>query len=134
MTAPTITRTPDGRAVLKFPYDPWLVESLKTGIPGHARSYAPETKAWTVAPAYVAVATRLMLAAFPDVELVDPSRTAPPSDPYVVLHLLPSAPPELVTAAHKCLSKLHHPDKGGDTATMQAINAAAEALKEGRMA
>ena len=130
MTFPTITRTPDGRAVLRFPFDQWLVESLKAGIPVHARTYDPETKAWTVAPAYVAVATRLMLEVFPDVELVDPSRTAPLSDPYVVLHLLPTAPPELVTAAHKCLAKLHHPDRGGSTATMQALNAAVDAIRE----
>ncbi len=69
MTAPTITRTHDGRAVLRFPYDQWLVESIKDSIPGHAR-------------AYVAVAVRLMLAVFPDVDLVDQSRSAPPSDPW----------------------------------------------------
>ena len=45
-------------------------------------------------------------------------------DPYVTLHLLPSAPPELVKVAYRCLAQIHHPDHGGDTAAMQRINAA----------
>ena len=58
MTHPTITRTDDGRAVLRFPYDPWLVESLKDSIPSHARAYDPAERTWTVTPAYVAVAVQ----------------------------------------------------------------------------
>lgn len=136
MTQPTITRTHDGRAVLRFPYDQWLVESLKDSIPSHARAYDPVERTWTVTPAYVAVAVQLMLAVFPDVDLVDQSSTgssdrAPHAgDAYRVLHLLPSAPPELVTAAHRCLAKLNHPDRGGSTVTMQRINAAVEAIRE----
>jgi len=137
MTTPTITRNWTGSITLRFPYDADLVESLKAEIPSHARTYDPIVKAWTVSAAYSDVAARLMLETFPDVDLVNQSRTAPPADrapragdPYVVLHLLPSAPPELVSAAHKCLARLHHPDKGGSTATMQAINAAVDAIRE----
>ncbi len=131
MTQPTITRTHDGRAVLRFPFDRFLVEALKGEIPSHARAYDPVERTWTVTPAYVAVAVQLMLAVFPDVELMDQSRAAAPSDPYVVLHLLPSAPVELVTVAHKCLAKLHHPDRGGSTTTMQALNNAVDRIREG---
>ena len=49
-------------------------------------------------------------------------------DPYVTLHLLPSAPPELVKVAYRCLAQIHHPDHGGDTAAMQRINAAFKLL------
>jgi len=49
-------------------------------------------------------------------------------DPYVTLHLLPSAPPELVKVAYRCLAQIHHPDHGGDTAAMQRINAAFKML------
>ena len=38
---------------------------------------------------------------------------------FATLHLLPSAPPELVQAAHRTLVKIHHPDvAGGDGQTM----------------
>ncbi len=43
-------------------------------------------------------------------------------DPYQTLHLLPSAPPEVVRAAYKALAMKHHPDHGGDVGAMQRIN------------
>ncbi len=55
------------------------------------------------------------------------TRTKPRLEPtaHATLHLLPSAPPELIRAAFKCLAQLVHPDKpGGDTEAMQRINAA----------
>lgn len=138
MTAPTITLTRDGRAELRFPYDATFIDRLKATVPAYARTYSPESKTWTISPAYVDVAARLMFAVFPDVEIMEHARPgssdrAPHAgDAYTVLHLLPTAPPELVTTAHRCLAKLHHPDRGGSTAAMQAINAAAEALKGAR--
>jgi curved DNA-binding protein CbpA len=44
--------------------------------------------------------------------------------------LRPTAPPELVSAAHRCLAKLNHPDAGGNTTTMQRINGAVEQIRE----
>jgi len=43
---------------------------------------------------------------------------------YATLHLLPTAPPELVKAAYRCLAMMNHPDRGGDTQDMQRINGA----------
>lgn len=48
---------------------------------------------------------------------------------YTTLHLLPSAPPELVTAAYRALAQLHHPDRGGDTGAMTQINQAVAMLR-----
>jgi hypothetical protein len=133
---PTLTRTRTG-AELRFPFDRLLVDALKAEIPAHGRSYDPDRKVWTVTPAYVAVAFRLMHLTFADVEIEDiresgrrsADRAPQAGDPYVVLHLRETAPPELVTAAYRCLARLHHPDRGGSTATMQAINAAAEQIR-----
>jgi len=58
---------------------------------------------------------------------------APLTEAYATLHLLPSAPPELVTAAYRTLAQLHHPDRGGDTGAMSAINQAVEILRDGAM-
>lgn len=49
--------------------------------------------------------------------------------PHATLHLLRTAPPELVKAAFHCLAKLYHPDRGGDLAKMQALNSAYEKLQ-----
>ncbi len=137
---PTLTRTRTGGVVLQFPFDRLLVDALKAEIPAHARSYDPDRKVWTVTPAYVAVAFRLMHLTFADVEIEDirepgrrsADRAPQADDPYVVLHLRETAPPELVTAAHRCLAKLNHPDRGGDHDAMQSINAAVEQIRGAR--
>ena len=137
MTAPRIVRRWDGSVRLTFPFDGWLVDALKAEIPGHAWTYDPVAKPWTVAPAYAGVAIRLMYQAFTDVEVID-AAAGPTADrggdpreaALVVLHLRTSVPPELVDAAYKCLARLHHPDHGGSTATMQALNHAVEQIRE----
>jgi hypothetical protein len=49
---------------------------------------------------------------------------------FATLHLLPSAPPELVQAAHRTLVKIHHPDvAGGDGHRMVQINLALERIR-----
>ena len=47
-----------------------------------------------------------------------------------MLHLLPSAPPELIAGAYRILARLHHPDVGGDAETMNRLNAARDLLRE----
>ncbi|MBA3247310.1 MAG: J domain-containing protein [Pyrinomonadaceae bacterium] len=43
---------------------------------------------------------------------------------YARLHLLPSAPAELIKAAYRELAKLNHPDKGGNEEAMKLLNEA----------
>lgn len=67
-----------------------------------------------------------------------PSSTPPPPPPradlprgsYGVLHVANDAPIEVCEAAYKALTKKHHPDLGGDTATMQRLNAAIEQIRK----
>ncbi len=140
MTAPTITQLWDSSVRLQFPYDAGLIDALKAGIPAHARTYDPVAKSWTITSTYASTAFRLMSAVFPDVDVVEQTSAGSSargdrvdeSDPWVILHLRPTAPLELVVAAHRCLAKIHHPDRGGTTAVMQEINAAAEALRGDR--
>ncbi len=62
-----------------------------------------------------------------------PSATDPLSDAYRTLHLLPSAPPEVVQAAHRALVKMHHPDVSGGEhsahSAMVTINQAMTAIR-----
>jgi len=61
----------------------------------------------------------------------------PPDDPlvsaYTALHLLPTAPVEVVQAAHRALVKLHHPDLASDEhsahSAMVTINQAITAIR-----
>ena len=51
-------------------------------------------------------------------------------DPYQILKVHPSAKLEEIKKAYRKLVKIHHPDKGGDSAVMLQINSAWEILKK----
>jgi hypothetical protein len=116
-----------------------LIDALKNFVSPVYRRYEPATRKWVVGePATESFRGWLSYAratfgaqvqwigeayADPESEWTPPKRERPkPIDPYVTLHLLPSAPPELIRAAFKCLAQIHHPDKGGETEVMQRIN------------
>jgi uncharacterized protein (DUF3820 family) len=50
-------------------------------------------------------------------------------DPWQVLYLHPDAPDEVASAAHRALVRLLHPDHGGSTAAMAAVNSAYDAIR-----
>ncbi len=137
MNYPLIAWHPDGSAaMITFPYSAFVVSELKRAVPAPLRTYDPDSKTWTVAGRYVSAVYHVLAQVFGEVD-VEGSRSGaadrgrPSSDdPWVILHLRPTAPPELVSAAHKCLAKLHHPDAGGSTAVMQRINRAVESIRE----
>jgi hypothetical protein len=135
MTIPRANRTGAGGIELRFPYNAGLVELLKSEIPAYARSYDPDDKTWTVTSAYAARAVDLLLKHFPDARIERPGArlgSTPQHSiarPFAVLHLLPSAPPELVDAAYRTLAKLAHPDRGGSHEHMVQLTAAHDAVK-----
>lgn len=49
---------------------------------------------------------------------------------YAMLFVTDDAPPEVIKAAYKALAIKYHPDRGGDTVAMQAVNAAYDRLKK----
>jgi len=51
-------------------------------------------------------------------------------DPYKILKVHPSAKLEEIKKAYRKLVKIHHPDKGGDSAVMLEVNSAWEILKK----
>ena len=51
-------------------------------------------------------------------------------DPYQILKVHPSAKLEEIKKAYRKLVKIHHPDKGGDSAVMLEENSAWETLKK----
>ena len=136
MRIPRATFDADGNVEISFPYDARLVEALKAEIPRYARSYDADDKSWTVAAPYAALAIDLLRRRFPDARIERPGArpgTAPQDGtarPFAVLHLLPSAPPELVEGAYKILAKLSHPDAGGSDEAMRTLNEARDALKD----
>jgi hypothetical protein len=119
-----------------------VIEKLKDHIPSFARRWEPHNKAWSIRSDHF-LHRWLDVCAWndADVEVVwekerqeqrqerRPPKATQRAAAFVTLHLLPSAPPELVKAAHKTLALIHHPDKGGNLERMKAINNAFDVLK-----
>lgn len=125
----------DGSTTFRFDYDPGVIATLKQRIPHEYRTWNPDAKSWTMREPFIRVMAAILERRFGDIETVpaDPGRHRPPftvvhggaGDPdLMTLHLRDDAPAVLIDAAYRCLSKLHHPDTGGDTETMQRLNAA----------
>ncbi len=137
MNYPLIAWHPDGSAAdITFPFSAFVVAEIKRAVPAPLRTYDPDSKTWTVAGRYVHAVYHVLARAFGEVD-VEGARSGAADhgrqsrdDPWVILHLRPTAPPELVSAAHKVLARLHHPDAGGSTALMQRINGAVEQIRE----
>jgi DnaJ-domain-containing protein 1 len=111
------------------------IETLKTIVETGNRIYRPEVKQWVVAAVSETQLLRWLDVCRADCQAEvqwvanDAGKgTTPQIDPYSVLHLLPTAPPDLIKAAYRTLAQLHHPDHGGDTRTMQLINEAYKRL------
>ncbi len=135
MTTPLIVWHPDGSvAIITFPYSAYVVDALKRVVPSPLRTYDPATRTWTVAARYVGDIYHILDQAFGGVD-VEGSRAGRSDhrqraggDPYQVLHLLPSAPDEVVTVVYRTLARLTHPDVGGDHDAMLALNQAYDAI------
>ncbi len=119
-----------------------LIDALKNFVSPVYRKYEPNARKWVVGePATESFRRWLSYActtfsaqvqwisgeayADPEAEWTPPPPPRPkPVDPYTALHLLPSAPAELVKAAYRTLAQIHHPDHGGSEETMKRLNEA----------
>ena len=126
-----------GAARCTFPYSAGLVQAIKHLVPATHRRYDPDDHSWTVEPPYGPRVSLEIAEVYPDVEIEHGASVRSPEpmsaalDPdYRVLHLLPTAPSELVESAYRTLARLHHPDAGECTDTMMAINSAMTAIRE----
>ncbi len=124
------------------------VSTLKSFIPATLRGYTPATRQWFIdedatthmrrwlSYAETMIGARIEWiggATYEDYEAECPPPYTPPPrpkpvDPYTALHLLPSAPPEVIKAAYRALAVKLHPDHGGNEEEMKRINAAYKRL------
>ncbi len=157
MAQPRAQYRDNGAVWITFPYAAEFITVLKDRIPAGCREWHPDRKAWWIHALYAARAIDLMRDWWPSVEVIRPGQHAgaentrrywtpppPPSPPppreaaYRTLHLLPSAPPELVEAAGRALARIYHPDLKPEherlmaTARMAAVNNALDTLRVGR--
>lgn len=117
-------------------YCPPLVQAFKKNLPRRQYKWRSDVKEWWFDDSTVEMAAALVERHLGPVRhtATRPETISPPTLPadlaeaYQALFLLPSAPPAVVTAAYKALAKMTHPDHGGATETMQALNSAYERI------
>lgn len=118
------------RYALAFDYSPAMVDAIKRNIPSRQRTWKGDIKQWWFKPEAQDSMLALCFLHCGDVQHVHENGSLTPVLPvetveaYRTLHLLPSAPVELVKHAYRVMCKIHHPDKGGTTRTMQRVNEA----------
>jgi hypothetical protein len=123
----------DGGYFIFTPYDALYVSMLKAGLHPQMRGWDPEKKAWWIAPDAIEQAIDIARQFFSlSFDNATPTAISAESSAIDSLYLLPGAPERVVKAAYRELSKLHHPDVGGDDATMKRVNAAFERLMKGQ--
>lgn len=126
---PEVRYLNDGSAEFRVPFDAGWVATVKGIVPPTYRDWDPAAKTWLIDPPYVRTIVDLTERVFGSASGPQHPHHSAPSDPFVTLHLLPSAPPELIDGAYRVLARLHHPDVGGTHEQMLALTAAHDALK-----
>ena len=107
-----------------------LLDAFKRAITPTWRRYDPHSKVWKVSVLAAAeLEVFVQRAELHGVEVIWRTLNARRRAHFATLHLLPSAPAAVVSAAYKALARLHHPDRGGDHNAMLRINRAYEELE-----
>jgi hypothetical protein len=127
------------RYTVRFQYNADLVELLKTAVPSHARDWNPATKEWTIRATHAEQLASALRATGHKVLGLDPPRTDPPprannSTPDTAQWaklLFRRIGPNHRDPVFRALTKVLHPDVGGDHSLMQELNQAREQLTDG---
>jgi hypothetical protein len=114
------------RVELITPYLPEFVRELKAA--GLGAKWQADAKTWTVPKSATREALRIVDRHYSHRIAVRPEPITPFADACRDLCIQDWAPREVARAAYRALALLYHPDRGGDTRTMQRINAAWEAI------
>jgi hypothetical protein len=119
---------------VRFRYDPTLVELLKAAVPGYARTWNPAAKEWTVDAGHAPQLASALRATGHQVVGLDPPppRDVPGADNTQWARILfRRVGPNRRDPVFRALTKVLHPDVGGDHSLMQELNQAREQLTDG---
>jgi hypothetical protein len=129
MSMPEAQFLEGGAIVFRVPFRREWVDRVKASVPADHREWNPDDKFWIVWPPFAADVLRLTKNTFGFLsERGNPAAMA--DDHFRILHLRETAPIELIETAFRTLAKIHHPDRGGDHATMRQLVSSYEALRE----
>lgn len=121
-----VNAEPDGRYSFRFHYDPDAIAIIKTA-PAYAREWDPARKRWLVDIGLATVVIDMLVDhGHTVVGLPEQPRTADSTS--WAEELLTACPPDIREQVYRALSKVLHPDAGGDVRLQQALNDARDRL------
>lgn len=111
---------------LRSPYNQEMIDALKANIDKTHRRWYRDIREWWFTQDVYFIVVGLANKYYIKVEIIDSPNNLPidKTAAYQILHLLPSAPDDLIKASYRIMSKIHHPDTGGKKEEMQRVNAA----------
>lgn len=114
----TFTPLPTGRVRVRFAFDEEAVELVKATIPSPARRWDRSVRAWVIEAMFVADLAR----AFASIGYQVLGLDEPQAGSTWAAAMFSQLPERLHDPAFKALTKVLHPDMGGDLRAMQALN------------
>ena len=111
---------------IRFRYDPAIVELIKLDVPNYARSWDPATKTWTVEAVFARpLAATLRRLGYTIIGIDDPPQRQHTTDSAGWARaVFQRVGPNRAPLAYKLLSRLCHPDHGGDHHLQVELNRA----------
>lgn len=122
----------------RTPYDASFVSELKERIPKEYRYWDKDERVWVINYSYEEELLALCNEYFEQVAKFGQKKyvkAIQSLSAYQTLHLLPTAPKELIVAAYRVLSKLYHPDVSKEVDAnekMKKINIAFDEIMGGK--
>jgi len=107
-------------------YNPDVVATIRSVVAGFARNYNPATRTWLIDAAFAgALASALRAQGMYVTGIAEPA----PATPDWAAALLAAVGPDRVDAAVRALSRVLHPDAGGDADLQRQLLAARDELR-----
>ncbi|OBI52874.1 hypothetical protein [Mycobacterium sp. E787] len=112
--------------VVQFSYDPAVIDLIKATVPHYARSWHPTAKAWTVEAGWARpLAAMLRRRGHVVAGIDDPTQHHHDTDPATWAQLVfQRVGPARAPLAYRLLSRVCHPDHGGDHQLQVELNRA----------
>lgn len=126
-----LTLEADGAVCLESTYDATFVEGLKQALPYGGRNWNPDRKRWIVSALYIEDLLRYLSHVGAQVQddrtssgPVIPIPAMPPAlrQAFDALYLAYNAPLYVAEQVYRGLSKVYHPDRGGQAEHFHHIN------------
>lgn len=117
---------------VRTPYHPDWVAEVKSRIPPPARKWVKEDQTWLIDPMFMEVIKELCEQYFDGYHESRPNLAAPTlaNEASCYRNFVTVIPKDLLKKLYREASLALHPDKGGSTASMSALNVAWDALKK----